>query len=361
MGSKREKNIKDFSEWQVPGSIETFIGKLPERYSEGQIRIEAEGQMDLEWRAFQADLKKNSFFKKKPVLAVLSLAAVIMLFIGTAFALPSVAQVAAKIPILNLLFETEKQPLMEELQKALEDKGYKWDGLGVGVQPREISVRIVGTDEYYDDVKQDVEELIQRILMKRNDNAYTIDISKSEPVEEPSEADLDQVREQHKISEDVLEILAEYGYTQTGFGIQEGVIEFNLPKDEPRIEEIKKAVSDRIKEKQFGDYSVKVRTFNRAKKEREDRWMPIFNTIADGLTAKAEYKVKGIGYTNKYDYFAIYITTNVSIKDDDAKELADAIEKTIDVYLTSEKVKNSIIGDDYKIIVNSKEGKQLND
>lgn len=104
-----------------------------------------------------------------------------------------------------------------------------------------------------------------------------------------------------------------------------------------------------------------MRTFDRAKKEREDRWMPIFNTIADGLTAKAEYKVKGIGYTNKYDYFAIYITTNVSIKDEDAKELADAIEKTIDVYLTSEKVKNSIKGDDYKIIVNSKEGKQLND
>ncbi|MGM0923963.1 MAG: DUF4030 domain-containing protein [Bacillota bacterium] len=353
MDSKKE----DFLDWQPPKTMEAFIHRLPERYEAGLLDYT---ESDREWKAYQKDVNRQRFFRKKPVLACTVLAASLLLFIGTAFASPAVAQVAAKIPILNLLFETEKKPLMEELQKALDEKGYKWDNLGMGMDPREISVGISGSNDYYHSVKQDVKELVEDIMAKRNDNAFKVKIFHSAKPKKPTAEEIKQNEEMSKIGDVVLKVLADYGYTQTGYGLAKGVIELDLPKDEVRIKEIKAKITSSLKKKGLGDFEVNVRTFDRAKKEREQRWMPIFTTISDGLTAKAEYKVKGTGYTNRYDYFAIFITLSVSADDQEAKRLASAVEDTISDYLESESVKEKIKGDTYKIIIYSKEEIQLN-
>lgn len=354
MDSKKE----DFLDWQPPKTMEAFIHQLPERYEAGKLD---HLDLDSEWKVYQEDVNKQRFFRKKPVLACMVLAASILLFIATAFASPAVAQVAAKIPILNLLFETEKKPLMEELQKALDEKGYKWDNLGMGMDPREISVGISGSNDYYHSVKQDVKKLVEEILAKRNDNAFKVEIFQSAEPKEPTAEEIKQNEEMNQIGDVVLKILADYGYTQTGYGLAKGAIELDLPKDEVRIKEIKAEIKSSLKEKGLGDFEVNVRTFDRAKKEREQRWMPIFTTISNGLTAKAEYKVKGTGYTNRYDYFTIYITLSVSVNDKEAKQLASAVEDTLSLYLESESVKEKIKGDSYKIIIYSKEEKQLNE
>ncbi|MDF9759505.1 hypothetical protein OKW24_001278 [Peribacillus simplex] len=363
MGSKEEKSIHSLDQLQVPTTLDKFIEELPERYVEGQINKEIEEQIDIEWNAFQNDLKKKEpTFRKKVVIFSLSLAAAFGLFIGSAFVSPAMAEIASKIPYLNLLFESEQKPVIDEIKEALDGKGYKWDGLGVSVQPREVSVMIVGTDKYYNQVKSEVEDLIKDILKSRNYNAYDVKVTKAPVMEEPTAEEKKESEQYHKIYKIVEEVLQKYGYNSLGQrnGISDELIEFELPKTESRIEEIKKQVRDRLKQKGFDEFSIKVYTFNPQKREREGRWMPIVSTISDGLTAKAEYKVKLVGYTNKFDYLPISIETTLSASDTDSEKIVEAIEETVQDYLHSEKVRNIIKNDQYEINIYSNKGKKLN-
>lgn len=304
---------------------------------------------------------KHNRWMKRVIYSGIAFLILIGLLISSAFVSPAMAQIVSKIPYLNSLFESK--PLNDEITEALDKKGYKWDGVGVENQPKRVSVMIVGSDEYYNEVKSTVKKLIQDILDSRGYDAYKVQITQSIPYEEPTPEEKEQLEKYNRIYDVVLGVLKGYGYDSLGQvnDIQPGSISFELPNTEQRTEEIKKQVANTLKQNQLGDFSIKVHTYNPQKREREARWSEVVNTISNGLLAKKEYKVEMVGYSNKPKAFTISIDTSLSSTDSDAKNTVDKIEKTVQDFLHSKETKQ-VIGDDaYRIIIYSKDKKKLNE
>ncbi|MFP3888539.1 DUF4030 domain-containing protein [Priestia filamentosa] len=304
---------------------------------------------------------KQNRWMKRVIYSGFAFLIFIGLLISSAFVSPAMAQIVSKIPYLNALFEAK--PLTDEITEALDEKGYKWDGVGVENYLKQVSVMIVGSDEYYNEVKSPVKKVIQDILDSRGYDAYKVKVTQSIPYEEPTSEEKKQLEEYNKIYDVVLEVLKRYGYDSLGAvnNIQPGSISFELPNTEKRTEEIKKQVANALKQKQLGDFSIKVHTYNPQKREREARWSKIVDTISNGLISKKEYKVEMVGYSNKPTAFTISIETSVSSTDSDAKDTVDKIEKTVQDFLHSKETKQTIGDDAYQIIIYSKDKKKLNE
>ncbi|RAS77474.1 hypothetical protein A4R27_18705 (plasmid) [Priestia endophytica] len=304
---------------------------------------------------------KQNRWVKRVIYSGISFLILIGLLISSAFVSPAMAQIVSKIPYLNSLFESK--PLNDEIIEALDKKGYKWDGVGVENQSKQVSVMIVGSDEYYDEVKSPVKKLIQDILDGRGYDAYKVQITQSIPYEEPTPEEKEQLEEYNKIYDVVLGVLKRYGYDSLGQvnDIQPSSITFELPNTEQRTEEIKKQVENTLKQNQMGDFSIKVHTYNPQKREREARWSKVVNTISNGLISKKEYKVEMVGYSNKPTAFTISIDTSLSSTDSGAKNTVDKIEKTVQDFLHSKETKQTIGDDAYRIIIYSKDKKKLNE
>ncbi|CAM4411881.1 hypothetical protein BAMA_18525 [Bacillus manliponensis] len=358
MNYKKENKFQSLNNLEVPKSIETFMDELPNRYANGEIEKDIEDQVNREWSGFQKDLKKKNRFKQKRVIFPVSIAAACLLFIGGAFVSPAMAQIASKIPYLNLLFESK--PVIDEISDALNEEGYKWDGLGVSVHPREVSVGIEGSNAYYRKVKEPVTELIQGVLDARNYDAYKIRIYKAEmpPQRDTTAEELRKSEENEKAITLTSEVLKKYGYESDKVMVYDDqIIKLQLPNNETRINEIKNDVMENVKKIGIKEFQVKVRTYDHQKEEREVRWMPIFTTIVDGLTAKQKYEVKSVGYTNKHEYFSISIDTNLSPSNKNTDDVVNEIEQTVQDFLSSDEIQKMIQGDQYEIVIYDKTGK----
>jgi hypothetical protein len=307
--------------------------------------------------------KKKWSFRKK--MAYFCGAAVLLvgLFIGSAFFSPTMAEVASRIPYLNQLFESK--PISEVIAEELRKK-YNIDSVGIQFIPNKIvDVSILGTEEYYNDVKDDVEKTIQDILSSRKYNAFTVNVYKSNPYkenEEPEQLEFD--RQSGELLDAIHEELEKYNITVLSVGVRnrnkEKLVELDVPDTEPRIDEIKKVVQSVIESKNKGEFQIKVHKIDMEKREQELRWHTVIKTIAEGLMSTKEYKVKGVGYSNHPSPMTITIKTTVSSSDPGAKELGNKIEKMVVDFINSPEAKKAVKDDPYKIIVYSKDKKKLN-
>jgi hypothetical protein len=303
--------------------------------------------------------KKMSMLRKLTYSGCAAVAAA-ALFVGAAFYSPSVASVAAKIPYLSMIFESK--PIPQEISRILTEKGYEYDGIGLSYSPKKVvTVNIIGTDEYVEGVTPEVKSIIEDVLKSRNFDAYEIEINRAVnvPVGLAPQEKKEQ-EEYHQAVAIVEEVLKGYGHKLFGFGSnpKEKMYEFELPNTETRVDEIKQKAQTALDSQNLNKYTLKVRVFDVKKREREGRWMPIVNTIADGTFGSKEYKVKGVGYSNKSpDYLMIRITTSASSTDGDYQEVVNRIENTILEFLESEKTKKVILDDAYQIVITSKDKK----
>ncbi|WP_409303902.1 DUF4030 domain-containing protein [Peribacillus sp. SCS-155] len=342
-------------EWKVPDRLYQFSQELPERRERGEWDRDLEKQVDKEWKAFRKHLKPKRGIAKKTAVASISVAAACAIFVGSAFISPAMAKVASHIPYLSTFFEDK--PVMEEIREALDGKGYKWDGLGVSVNPKEVSVTIVGSEDYYQKVKSPVKDLIRDILKSRDFDAYDIKVSQAPPVETPTAEDKEEMAKTDRIFKVVGQVLHEFGHDNVGYGLREQIVELDLPDTESREKEIKENIAGSLQEEGLGTFSVKVHTFNAAKQERESRWMPLVSTISDGLTAKKEYHVKSVGYTNRHKDFTIIISTNQKHNDPAVNKTADSIRDMVDDFLHTDKIRTITKGEPYQLTIYSRDGK----
>ncbi|WP_445486562.1 DUF4179 domain-containing protein [Niallia sp. 03133] len=300
---KFEKNdsFHSLNELKVPTSVYKFIEELPNRHISGNLSKEIENQIDLDWKEFNKNIKnkKNRIYIKKLLISAITFAAVITLFIVSTFVSPVMAKVASNIPFINLLFESE-QPLQKEITKILDEKGYKWSGVGISIPEKVIDVRINGSEEYFKKVKPKVEETIREVLSSRKYDAYKIQVSLASKEEEedtnPEERGQTVDPKMRKVTEDI------------------------------------------------------------SKADPEERWRSIVRTLTVGLTGNKEYKVTGLGYSYKDNKINISIRTSISYLDSE-KEIVNAITKMINDYLQSTEVKNTIKEDKLVITVYSKDKK----
>lgn len=323
-----------------------------------------EKQLDLaiESAILKGKKKKWSIGKK---IGYLSGAAVLLfgLFIGSAFLSPTMAEVASKILYLNRIFETK--PIVEVLSEKLRGE-YEIDGIGMQLIPKKtISVAIVGSDEYYESVKDEVEEIIEDTLASKNYDAFKIDVYKQElQMETRDPKQLKYERESKELMDAIRDELEKHDFAILTYGVRnndiEKVVELDIPNTEKRTDRIKKIVQTIIDKEEMGNFSIKFHKVDMEKREQEQRWYPVIDTIAEGLMGNKKYKVKGIGYSNHPSPMTITIKTKVKSTDPDAKELGAEIEKIVVDFITSKEAKEAVGDDPYKIIVYSKDKKEIN-
>ncbi|MHC0036389.1 DUF4030 domain-containing protein [Pseudoneobacillus sp. C159] len=365
MEYRKEDQIKSLEDLQIPSSLDQFLKELPGRYQNGDMNKEVEERTEHDWLLFQQRLKK----KKKNRLIGLSssLVAACCLFVGAAFVSPAVAEIASEIPYLNLIFKSK--PLHEEIEKALKAKKITYRQLRVDIPDKDITVNIEGPKSYYQTVKQPTEELIRGILNDKNYDAYSIKVTHGVS---PEEAELlrkfQEAEERNKelsaeldqVSESVYEVLARFGYDKGGVGVSKGRIDLNyIPNTETRVEEMKASIIEKLEQEGLSGYKVKVYLYDPTLVDREERFLPLYHAITEGLVGKKEYKVKTVGYTNKYkDRFYISVATTISPDDIDKEETLEKIERTVREFLQSKEALNTIQNDQYEIVIHSKKQKE---
>lgn len=360
-----------YEEYQLDESLKKLNYDILWRKSQKQI-LKSRILDDIEGKEYAISPTKIQNSKKKRVFrrigyAAISTLVLIGLFIGSTFISPAMAEVAAKIPYLNKIFQLK--PVHEVIWESLETKGYKIDGLHGGA--KEISIYLRGSEKYYQESKGPVKELVEKIVASRGYDAYSIKVLRASNLEKklPQISERDQAIEDAmiQVEKEIKKLKIKYlsygyyhGYMHPSPNSKNITVELDIPNTEKREALIKKTVNQIFEARNIQSYSIKINQINLAQREKESQWDKIFQTIDEGLTAKKEYKVTGYAYSFHPAPLQIIIKTSIKNNDPDAVERAGKIEKTVQEFLHSKEIKTKIEGQPYKIIVISKEKKQIN-
>ncbi|KAA0547046.1 DUF4030 domain-containing protein [Bacillus sp. BGMRC 2118] len=364
---------REVEDGQNLAALTSFIKTIPARYENGEIDQELE-QVSQEWNAFQQNSKREKKLRaKRSIQITSSFVAALFLFIAAAFVSPTVAQVASKIPYLNLLIDY--QTLLEEIHEKMDENHYLNPEFIVSVDngKKEVTVMVTRSKEYFQQVEKPVYTLIEDILKSRGNEDFKI-VMKNDPeigkdfdrflVEHEKEV-IEETKRRDDIWNALREIMLSYGYQVeevVGLGSKDGEIELvNIPYTEARIEEIKTKIIETLHSAQMGKFTVNVSLYDPVLVDRGNRLMPIYETISSGLTAKTdEFKVDTVGVSNKSNSpFYIEIQTTVSASDKNSRKVVKSIKQTIQEFIQSSEVQEKVKEDKYKIVIKSKEGKEM--
>jgi Protein of unknown function (DUF4030) len=303
--------------------------------------------------------KKFIYFSSTAVL-------LFSLIIGSAFVSPAMAKVVSKIPYLGQIFESKSVVMI--ISDELHENGYKFVGAGVSYPEKEITIGIKGSEKHFDNVKGDIENIAKDILKSRDYDAYTVKVTRyREHVDVPhSEEDKKQMEEQEKRNKMDNEILLaldkareKYNLLGTGIDSLKKIVEVEIPDTEKRTDEIESYVQNIIQLKTNDQFTIKFKKVNMKKREQDRRWMEILHVVSEDLLGKKDYKVRMVGYSvHPEPEIQMFITLSSSNKN--TKAFAQQLEKIIDDFLQSEKMKSRVKNDPYHITIYSKEDKIIN-
>ena len=300
---------------------------------------------------------------RKLTYSGIALVILFSLFIGAAFISPAMAEVMSKIPYLNKVLHTKD--IFISIQERLENEGYK---TRIGTNgDNKIEIRVDGSEEYFQDVRKDVEETALEVLRSREYDGYTIKVIKNKVMDEekPSPETIKKYEEASKVQRALDQELKKHNYhdvtTQVGTLNNSGdlIINIGIPTTEKDAENIKELVQNVITKETDQKYTLKFNKINLKIREQENRWGRVISTIIDGLYSKKEYQVNGFSFSAHPQPMTLYIKTTISSSNPDSKQLGSKVENTIRDFLESEEVKKTIKDDD-KIIVYSKDKQQIN-
>ena len=363
MGSNKKDRIESLEQLELPESIFQFIEEIPNK----SITTEAEIQVEDDWNKFQSNTRKQKTYIIKKRMAILSLsaAAVLGLFISTAFVSPAVAQVASQIPYLNLIFENKIQvkTLENEINQAIMEKEFKNIALHVNRKEKYIEAMVFNTEEYYNEVKTPIKVMIEEILKTRKEDDYEIRVANDpETAEKWSKMDVESDQKIAEIEKTVYEVLGKYNYDSPRHtsGISVNRVNLELPATEPNIKKIPLEIKELLKQRELGNIEVKVYKYDPELEERGGKFMGIFESIAIGLKAKPEYKIDSVGFSNnKKEHYYISIQLVLKSTDSDIEEVVETIENTVQEFLQSDEALNSIQDEKYQVVISSSDKKKM--
>lgn len=305
-------------------------------------------------------VRKGSIIRK---LTYSGIALVILfgLFIGSAFISPVMAEVVSKIPYLSKIFHSE--PVNRMIWRELEEKGYRISGLSGNAS--HILIKIDGSEEYFQDVHEEVEEIAASILEAKEYDGYMIEVERQINLPVPSIPERDQAINEalEKCYDHLINLefnVLSHGFQYISPNSDQVIINIDIPSTEKRIEEIKEIINERLSEENIDSYSIKINKIDLAQKEKEAKWNEIFPVISEGLKAKKEYNVTGFAYSFDPAPLQIIIKTSINASDKDADEKVRNIEDTINEFLYSEEIQNKIAGESYKIIIRGEDKQKIN-
>lgn len=363
MGSSKKDKDHSLENLKVPASIFQVIEELPKK----PISPEAEEQVDEDWNRYIANSRgqRNGIIKKRVAILSLSAAAVLGIFISTAFVSPAVAQVASRIPYLNLIFENKIQvtTLENDINQAIMEQDYKNIALHVNRKEKYIEAMVFNTEKYYNEVKAPIKNMIQDILRERSENHFEIRVANNpEAAEQWSKIDVEAEKKIAEIEKTVYEVLGKYNYDSPRHtsGISVNRVNLELPITEPHIKKIPFEIKEMLKRRELGDLEVKVYTYDPGLEERGGKFMKIADSIATGLKAKPEYQIDSVGFTNnKEEHFYISIQLVLKSTDPNIKQVVENIEKTVQDFLESDDALKSIQNEKYQVVISSSDKKKM--
>jgi hypothetical protein len=301
--------------------------------------------------------KKNRIVFYSLSVAILAFA----IFIGSAFVSPTMANVISNIPYLRSIFQSD--PLIGLVLGELEEKGYKIATTGIQYEPQKvIEVYIEGPDDYYNQVKDDVEKTTKGILKSKGYDAYSVKISKFVPRSDyvlNEEEKMEQNLLKNKVGEKLKQL--DYKFDMVQVDPTENAMFINIVGSKKYYNTIQDAVEKTAIEvaniNKYKGYRIIVTrsTVKATKAGKEARIIPV---IAEGLLSKKEFKVTGVDHISKPLTFII--RTSILSSDSTAKALGTEIESMIVEFLKSEEVSPILENESYEIIVNSKDNKRIN-
>lgn len=306
-------------------------------------------------------IKKHRYsLGRKFTYSVCSVALLFTLFIGSAFFSPAMAEVVSKIPYLSKIFHSE--PINQIIWGELEEKGYEISG--VSGNASHILISLDGSEQYFQDVHEEVKEIAAKILKSNEYDRYTIKVKRQIDIVPPTSEREKAIGETlNRINDQLIKLnfnVLSYGASYPSENLNKVIIEIDVPNTEKRIEEIKEITNEILRAKNIESYSIKINKIDLVQREKEAKWDEIFPAIYQGLTAKKEYKVTGFAYSFHPAPLQIIIKTSINSSDKDAPEKVHIIEKTINEFLNSKEIKSKIDGEPYKIIIRSKDKQKIN-
>ncbi|MGF6949796.1 hypothetical protein QF028_002301 [Neobacillus sp. B4I6] len=297
--------------------------------------------------------RKIMFFSSVAVL-------LLGLFISSAFVSPAMAKVISTIPYLSSIFKSE--PIGSLIFDELKEKGYKISGIGTGYSPQKtFYVTVEGTDDYYSEVKDEVKKIVGEILESKGYDAFSVEVKKERKEDYvPSEEELN---EKSIIENEVTKKLKElnYKFDRVQTDPTEKTIFINIVGSKEYYHSVqdgvKKVALEVADGNKYSGYKINV-TRVTTEVRPTGKGGQITPTIADGLMAKKEFKVTGVGYKDKP--LSFIISTSVLSSDPTAKALGTKIESMIVEFLQAEEISPIVGNEPYEITVNSKDNRKIN-
>ncbi|WP_408009257.1 DUF4030 domain-containing protein [Pseudalkalibacillus sp. A8] len=310
---------------------------------------------------------KNGWFSKKATYVCTAVVLFVGLFIASAFVSPVMAKMASKLPYLGQIFESDL--VVSDIAEELEKMDYPISGVGVSYQDgKEISIRIKGSEEYFNEIKEEVEKTAYHILGSRNYDAYTVKVSRAEVNEEfmkMSEKDQKRLEENEFLHKKINDELENQGYDILTLSITNNkfdrgiLVEVPDTESEAQLDKIEALISNVVKTNDIETYPVEIKKVDLEKREQEARWANILHLVGEDLLGKKVYKITGLAYS-VHPAPEIIFKSSVKSTDPDAKEYGEEMEKVIEDFLNSEEMKDKVKGDSYTITIRSKDQKKLN-
>lgn len=288
------------------------------------------------------------------------------LVIGSGFVSPTMANMLAKVPYLSTFFDAK--PIENVIEAHLLEEGYEIAGVQQSPYPDKVmKVAVKGSEQYVDEVKEEIKDKTKELLLDYQYDAFDVKVVKYQP-RKPTVMDEETKRyaeEAELLMKNVGDAFEEHGFTFNSFGVQhtqkERLLTMDVPDTETHVEEMKQVAKEVIDSLGFEDFKVKVRLIDMELQERERIWASkIIPVLHEGLRAKKEFHTKGMAYSFHPLPLQVIVKTTLKSTDDDAKQIAKKIEKTVEEFLASEEIAPLIEGEEYILIVRSSDQKKLN-
>lgn len=285
----------------------------------------------------------------------------ICLFISSTLISPAMAQIASKLPFINLIYHSNES-IVRTIKSTLTSKGYKINSVGYSVNPKVISIQIDGPDAYLNKVQDEVKEVTTNILNSKGYNAFTVDIRNNTHFNQKKALNEEQLNEQDAAQKIISSKLKQLHYPASVRvdPLQHQIyitLDLNAFKN---FKEAKKDIFTQIKaipeyKEHYSNYKITVTGRSMTKVNPSTSFI---SNLTEKLLSKKEYKVTGTAY--KENPLEFIILTSESESDQDVKEFSRNLETAIQNYLKSDNVAKLLDGITYKIVIQSKEGTQMN-
>ncbi|WP_312475267.1 DUF4030 domain-containing protein [Neobacillus sp.] len=283
------------------------------------------------------------------------------LFISSTLISPAMAQIASKIPLINLFYHPDES-IVRSLKSTLTSKGYKINSVGYSVNPKVISIQIDGPDIYLNKVKKDVKEVAMNILNSKGYNAFAVDINNNTKVSQKESLNEEQLKEKDAVKNIISGKLKQLHYPAS-VRVDPHQHRIYVTLDLNAFQNFKEAKKDiPIQIKDIPEYKEHYSNYKITVMGRSITQVNPATSFISGLTeellSKKEYNVTGTGY--KEDPLELIIYTSVTESDPNIKEFSHNLETAIQNYLKSDNVSKLLDGKTYRIVIQSKEGTNIN-